>query len=72
MLIEPYNVGKTDPKSCEYEFDSERADSGTFMSPTYPGTYPNILNCTYKFKGQLGQRLSIYFEDISLHFGADQ
>lgn len=42
------------------------------MSPTYPGTYPNILNCTYKFIGQPNERIYFNFEDIALHFGADQ
>ena len=42
------------------------------MSPTYPGTYPNILNCTYKFIGQPNERVSIHFEEVLLHFGADQ
>lgn len=43
-----------------------------FLSPTYPGTYPNILNCTYKFIGRPNERVSVYFEEILLHYGADQ
>lgn len=42
------------------------------MSPTYPGTYPNILNCTYRFIGQANERIYIHFDDIALHLGADQ
>ena len=56
----------------EYEFKSEEISSGVFLSPTYPGTYPNKLNCTYRFIGQTDERLSIYFEEILLHYGADQ
>ena len=54
------------------QFKSEEINSGVFLSPTYPGTYPNKLNCTYKFIGQSDERLSIYFEEILLHYGADQ
>lgn len=58
--------------TCEYEFNSDTYESGMFLSPTYPGTYPNILNCTYKFNGKPDERVSIYFEEILLHYGADQ
>ena len=68
----PYNVGRKSEQVCEYEFRSENLESGVFMSPTYPGTYPNLLNCTYRFIGQPNERISIFFEEISTHFGADQ
>lgn len=69
---EPYNIGRVSASRCEYELNSETNPSGVLMSPTYPGTYPNIMNCSYKFRGASGERLSIYFDEILLHFGADQ
>ena len=69
---EPYNKGQVHPDKCEYEFNSESFESGQLISPTYPGTYPNILNCTYKFIGKPGERLSIQFDEVLLHYGADQ
>ena len=70
--IEPYNLGRKSPTKCEYELRSSKHKSGVILSPTYPGTYPNILNCNYKFIGQANERVSIHFEEILLHFGADQ
>jgi hypothetical protein len=72
FYIEPYNIGRKSQERCEYEFHSSSIESGVFMSPTYPGTYPNILNCSYKFIGQPNERIEIYFEEILLHYGADQ
>lgn len=71
-LLEPYNLGRKSPEECVYEYNSESTESGVFMSPTYPGTYPNNLNCTYKFVGKPDQRVSIHFEEILIHYGADQ
>jgi hypothetical protein len=42
------------------------------MSPSHPGTYPNSLECTYKFIGEKNERILINFEEISINFGADQ
>ncbi len=42
------------------------------MSPTYPGTYPSILDCKYKFIGKPNERVMIHFEEISIHYGAEQ
>ena len=72
FYVEPYNNGRKSLDQCDYEFRSEKFESGMFLSPTYPGTYPNILNCTYKFIGRPNERVSIYFEEILLHYGADQ
>lgn len=46
--------------------------SGYFMSPTFPGTYPNVLDCTYRFIGEPDERISINFLEIAIHYGADQ
>ncbi len=70
-ILEPYDYARIE-NSCVYEFNSKSIQSGTFMSPTYPGTYPNVLNCSYKFIGQPNERIYFSFEDISLHYGADQ
>lgn len=70
--IDIYNFGKKSTSSCEYEFKSDSAKSGMFLSPTYPGTYPNILNCSYRFIGKPNERVQIDFEELLIHFGADQ
>ncbi|CAF0709121.1 unnamed protein product [Brachionus calyciflorus] len=66
-----YNNGRKSTSSCTYEFKSDVSKSGMFMSPTYPGTYPNILNCSYRFIGRPDERIQIDFEEILIHFGAD-
>ena len=71
-LSEPYNLGRKSQTACAYEFRSELIESGVIQSPTYPGTYPNVLNCTYTFIGRPNERISFFFEDISIHYGADQ
>jgi hypothetical protein len=42
------------------------------MSPTYPGTYNNQIDCNYKFIGDANERVSIHFDEISMHYGAEQ
>ena len=63
---------KSSPSLLLLLLRSSKHKSGVILSPTYPGTYPNILNCNYKFIGQANERVSIHFEEILLHFGADQ
>ena len=42
------------------------------MSPTYPGTYPKDLHCSYQFIGRENQRLRIEFRDFDLFYGGAQ
>lgn len=42
------------------------------MSPSFPGTYPNSLECYYKFIGEKNERISISFTEISINEGAEQ
>ncbi|XP_014678764.1 PREDICTED: neuropilin-2-like [Priapulus caudatus] len=39
------------------------------MSPTYPGSYPINLNCTFRFMGQPGERVKIHFRDFDVYSG---
>ncbi len=72
VILEPFNKGKVSEENCEYEFRSLEEKNGFFMSPSHPGTYPNSLECTYKFIGDKNERILINFEEISINFGADQ
>lgn len=46
--------------------------TGNILTPTYPGTYPKNLVCTYKFFGEPRQRVRIEFRDFDLFFGGPQ
>ena len=71
-VLEPFNKGKVSDVKCEYEFRSSNEKFGYFMSPTYPGTYPNAIDCNYKFIGDANERVSIHFDEIAMHYGAEQ
>ena len=36
---------------CSFTIYSKRKKDGEIMTPTYPGTYPKDLECSYKFIG---------------------
>lgn len=72
ISIEPFKKGRLSDEKCEYEYRSTRDKSGDFMSPTYPGTYPSILDCSYRFIAEPNERILIHFEEISIHYGAEQ
>ena len=72
IFLDPYDLGRKSSEACVYEFTSDKNDNGVIMSPTYPGTYPNNLNCVYKFIGKIDERISIHFDEILIHYGADQ
>jgi len=42
---------------------------GEIMSPTYPGTYPKDLSCSYQLIGAENQRIRIEFRDFDLFYG---
>ena len=45
---------------------------GEIMSPTYPGTYPKDLACSYQLMGAENQRIRIEFRDFHLFYGGAQ
>ena len=45
---------------------------GEIMSPTYPGTYPKDLSCSYQLIGAENQRIRIEFRDFDLFYGGAQ
>ncbi|XP_063244265.1 cubilin [Bacillus rossius redtenbacheri] len=65
-----YEVGTPEPNSpCNFTVHSTSKKTGVIVSPTYPGAYPKDLNCSYLFKGQMGQRIRLEFRDFDLFFG---
>ncbi|XP_026672046.1 bone morphogenetic protein 1 isoform X2 [Ceratina calcarata] len=65
-----YEVGTPAPSSpCTFTVDSEHKRNGSILSPTYPGTYPKGLTCSYQFIGKPGQRVRLEFRDFDLYFG---
>ncbi|XP_063987835.1 tolloid-like protein 2 isoform X2 [Diachasmimorpha longicaudata] len=65
-----YEVGTPAPSTpCSFVVNSTIKRTGTILSPTYPGTYPKDLACTYKFMGNSGQRVRLEFRDFDLFFG---
>ncbi|XP_011309248.1 bone morphogenetic protein 1-like isoform X2 [Fopius arisanus] len=65
-----YEVGTPAPSTpCSFVVNSTIKRTGTILSPTYPGTYPKDLACTYKFLGEPGQRVRLEFRDFDLFYG---
>ncbi|XP_066598102.1 tolloid-like protein 1 isoform X2 [Prorops nasuta] len=65
-----YEVGTPAPSTpCSFTVDAEIKRTGNIISPTYPGTYPKDLACSYQFIGQPTQRVRLEFRDFDLFFG---
>lgn len=65
-----YQIGTPSPHSaCSYTIQASVRRTGNILSPTYPGTYPKDLVCSYLFLGQPGQRVRLEFRDFDLFFG---
>ncbi|CAK9794637.1 Tolloid-like protein 1 [Anthophora quadrimaculata] len=65
-----FEVGTPAPSTpCSFTVNSEHKRNGNILSPTYPGTYPKGLACTYQFTGKPGQRVRLEFRDFDLFFG---
>ncbi|KAL6441059.1 hypothetical protein ACFW04_003426 [Cataglyphis niger] len=65
-----YEVGTPAPNTpCSFTIDVKSKRNGTILSPTYPGTYPKNLTCSYQFIGTPGQRVRLEFRDFDLYFG---
>ncbi|XP_039306033.1 cubilin isoform X8 [Solenopsis invicta] len=68
-----YEVGTPEPSTpCTFIIHAETKRTGNILSPTYPGTYPKDLICSYQFVGQRGQRVRLEFRDFDLFFGGPQ
>ncbi|XP_048769842.1 cubilin-like isoform X2 [Ostrea edulis] len=67
-----YEVGTKSPHHyCSYIIKSVHEKHGNIISPTYPGVYPDNLNCSYGLHGVPGERIQITFNDFSLFHGGD-
>lgn len=67
-----YNIGTlTSPNSCSYSINSKDKKTGYIVSPTFPGIYPDNLDCTYEFQGLPGERIKLTFEDFSIFHGGN-
>ncbi|XP_028523985.1 tolloid-like protein 1 isoform X3 [Apis cerana] len=65
-----YEVGTPAPSTpCSFTVDSEHKRNGNILSPTYPGTYPKGIVCSYQFIGNKSQRVRLEFRDFDLFFG---
>lgn len=57
---------------CSFTITPHKNKSDVFISPTYPGTYPKDLSCTYHFIGESNQRVRLEFRDFDLFSGGPQ
>ncbi|XP_066904535.1 cubilin isoform X2 [Halyomorpha halys] len=65
-----YQIGTAAPHiPCSYTIQASVRRTGNILSPTYPGTYPKDLVCSYLFLGSPGQRVRLEFRDFDLFFG---
>lgn len=73
LFAAEYEVGTPAPSTpCSFKVESENKRNGSILSPTYPGTYPKGLTCSYQFIGVQGQRVRLEFRDFDLFFGGQQ
>lgn len=67
-----YEIGTKSPNQyCQFTIESIYEKKGQILSPTYPGVYPDNLNCSYGLHGVAGERIQISFNDFSLFHGGD-
>ncbi|XP_022288968.1 dorsal-ventral patterning tolloid-like protein 1 isoform X4 [Crassostrea virginica] len=67
-----YEIGTKSPDHyCQFTIQSTYERRGQIVSPTYPGVYPDNLNCSYGLHGVAGERIQIVFNDFSLFHGGD-
>ncbi|KAL0275107.1 UNVERIFIED_CONTAM: hypothetical protein PYX00_003068 [Menopon gallinae] len=65
-----YEIGTPVPNSpCNFIVHATTKRTGVLLSPTYPGSYPKDLSCSYQFLGQPNQRVRVEFRDFDLFFG---
>lgn len=51
---------------CVFEYTSTLISQGEVVSPNYPSSYPNNLNCRYEFYARENERVIIQVEDFEL------
>ncbi|EEB13932.1 hypothetical protein Phum_PHUM267850, partial [Pediculus humanus corporis] len=65
-----YEIGAPIKNSpCSFIIQATKKRTGVLLSPTYPGSYPKDLFCSYQFLGQPNQRVRVEFRDFDLFFG---
>ncbi|XP_043677575.1 tolloid-like protein 1 isoform X2 [Vespula pensylvanica] len=65
-----FEIGTPIPSApCSFTINSDVKRIGNLLSPTYPGTYPKDLSCSYQFIGKPSQRIRLEFRDFDLFFG---
>lgn len=63
------NVASPKGDTCSFTIYGNSKRMGEIMTPTYPGTYPKNMLCSYKFIGEPNQRLRLEFRDFDLFYG---
>lgn len=65
LFIERFDLGTplpsaqgTKSETCNFVVHAKNKKSGEVMTPTYPGTYPKDIHCSYKFVGEKIYRLT--------------
>ena len=51
---------------CVFEYTSTLISQGEVVSPNYPSSYPNNLNCRYEFYARENERVILQIEDFEL------
>ncbi|XP_018580100.1 tolloid-like protein 1 [Anoplophora glabripennis] len=54
---------------CNFLVKGAVRPTGLILTPTYPGSYPKALYCSYQFLGASGERIRLEFRDFDLFFG---
>ncbi|XP_059082755.1 cubilin-like isoform X2 [Tigriopus californicus] len=63
------NVQNPKGETCSFIIYAKNKKMGEIMAPTYPGTYPKNMQCSYKFIGEPNQRMRLEFRDFDLFYG---
>ena len=72
VIVARYVVGTPELHSCGQTIEVGDVSQGHILSPTYPGVYPDNLNCFYRILGRPGQRVKLTFNDLDLYSGGEQ
>ena len=66
------NIHGPKGETCSFVIYANSKKFGEIMTPTYPGTYPKNMHCSYKFIGEPNQRMRLEFRDFDLFYGGAQ
>jgi len=53
-------------QQCVQTFTSRQQRSGTFASPNFPKNYPPNVDCSYHFRGAVGEVVAINWTNFEL------